>query len=142
MVAETIRQTLDTLPPFVEMPTIAGYASMAGTVVANSPICEWTDRDKKPVIEWVQAEMEGLAWKFKTTEGFIPDIAIKADAGASAGAAVANGTASAGAQARPTDTVKIALKIATAVPEAINMTIKLNMARAKLACAGANLAAG
>lgn len=137
MTAETIRQTLNTLPPFIEVSDVLAAVKGAGTTVTNSAVCAWVSKADKPVVEWIQAELEGLAWGFKTIGGFIPDITVKGEAGASAGAAVANGTASAGAGVKITDPIKIALKVAATVPEAINQAIKVNTARAKLVCAGA-----
>ncbi len=135
--AENIRQALIALPPFVEMSDIMGAVNGANSAVANSAICGWVNKDDKPVIEWLQAELEMQAWGFKTIEGYIPDAAVKLDIGVSAGAAVANGEAAAGAAMKPTDALKIALNISATVFEAINQAIKVNAARAKLVCAGA-----
>jgi hypothetical protein len=135
--AENIRQALIALPPFVEMSDIAAAVQGTGSAVADSAICGWVNKNDKPVIEWLQAELEGLAWGLTTIEGFIPDIEIKGEAGAEAGVAVANGTAAAGAGVKITDPIKIALKVAATVPQAVNQAIKVNTARAKLVCAGA-----
>ncbi len=135
--AETIRQTLIALPPMVDLSDIAAAVDAGGTFVADSPMCGWVNQKNKPVLEWVQVELEGLAWALNTIDGFIPDVEIKVDAGVSAGAAVANGEAATGVAIKPTDSLKIALKVAATVPEAINMAIKVSTARASIVCAGA-----
>jgi hypothetical protein len=135
--AETIRLALIGLPPMVNLSDIAAAIDAGGAFVADSPLCGWVNKNNKPVLEWVQVELEGLAWALNTIDGFIPDVEIKVDAGVSAGAAVANGEAATGVAIKPTDTLKIALKVAATVPEAINMAIKVSTARANIVCAGA-----
>jgi hypothetical protein len=128
---ETVRVALQELPDFMKVQQVSA-------TLADSRACAWVNQKDKPVVEWLQAEMEGLAWSLKTIEGFIPDVKVKGDVGASAGAAVANGEAAAGVGVKITDTLKIGLKVAATVPEGINMGIKVRMARMKLLCAGAN----
>lgn len=135
-----IRQTLDSLPPLMDpsgfgantMSTAADSKSTAGT--GNGDMCAWVNRDKKPVLDLIQARLEMLGWELEKVEGMIPDIEVKGEAGASAGAAVANGTASAGASLKPTDGLKIGLKLLAYVPQRINWAIKLNTLRAKVIC--------
>lgn len=135
-----IRQTLDSLPPLMDpsgfgantMSAAADSKNTAGT--GNSDMCEWVNRDKKPVLDLIQARLEMLGWELEKVEGMIPDIEVKGEAGASAGAAVANGTASAGASLKPTDGLKIGLKLLAYVPQRINWAIKLNILRAKVVC--------
>lgn len=135
-----IRQTLDSLPPLMDpssfgantMSVAANSASNAGP--GNGGMCAWVNREQKPVIELIQARLEMLGWELEKVEGMIPDIEVKGEAGASAGAAVANGTASAGASLKPTDGLKIGLKLLAYVPQRINWAIKLNTLRAKVVC--------
>ena len=136
--AEEIRQVLLYLPPLEDVSDIAAYANSAGAAVADSVACEWVE--EHPFGELVQAKLERTAWVLKTVEGLVPDVEVKAEAGAEAGAAVANATAAAGAGIKPTDAIKIALKIAATVPEAINWAIKLNILRAKVICVTADRA--
>lgn len=131
--AGEIRRGLDALPPFEGL----GVVAAASGAVADSRVCEWANRSDKPVVEWLQVKLEIVAWSLKTIAEVIPDVEIKAEAGAEAGAAVANVTGAAGAGVKPTDAVKSALKIVAAVPEGINLGIKLRIARMKMACASA-----
>ena len=128
---ETVRRAFIGLPPFMMAPRITA-------AVADSQACAWIKQKDKPVVEWLQVEMEGLAWGLKTIEGFIPDAEVKVEGGGEAGAAVANVTAAGGVGAKPTDSLKIALNVAATVPEAINMGIKIRIARMKMVCAGAD----
>lgn len=135
-----IRQTLDSLPPLMDpssfgantMSVAADSSSNAGT--GGNGMCAWVNREQKPVIDLIQARLEMLGWELEKVEGMIPDIEVKGEAGASAGAAVANGTASAGASLKPTDGLKIGLKLLAYVPQRINWAIKLNTLRAKVVC--------
>lgn len=130
-----IRRALRSLPPVVEISDVA-------TAVADSRVCGWVDDERYgPVIEWIQAELEALSWFLKTVEGYIPDITIGGEAGGEAGAAVANVTASATTEVKISDPIKIALNVAATVPEAINVGLKVNMARAKMVCAASGLLA-
>lgn len=135
--AENIRHALIALPPPVEMSDIVGAVSGAGSAVADSAVCNWVQKDKRPVIEWLQAELDVLAWGFKTIVGYIPKAPVKAEVGGEAGVAVANATAAGGASVDLTEPVKIGLKVAASIFEAVNQAIKVNTARAKLVCAGA-----
>ena len=137
--AYEIRQTLDSLPPLMD-PSSFGANTMsasANTRTAGSSaggVCAWSDQKDKPVIDLIQARLEMLGWELEKVEGLIPDVEVKGEAGASAGAAVANGTASAGASIKPTDGLKIGLKLLAYVPQRINWAIKLNTLRAKVVC--------
>jgi len=142
-VPDQIRQVLAYLPPLEDVPGIVGdYASTAGEQVANSRMCEWADKDNKPFIALYQARLEQLAWVLKTIEGFIPDIEMEGEIGVEAGVAVGMVTGSAAVSLKPTDPVKIALKVMAVVPEGINWMIKINMLRADAVCETAGLAAG
>lgn len=139
--ADNIRFLLAALPPLDAVSDVASYAKMAGSVTADSPICVWANQSDQPFVELVQAELEHTTWLLNTVEGFIPDVEVKAEAGAEAGAAVANVTGAAGVGAKPTDAVKIALKVVATIPEVINWAIKLNTLRARAVCAGAKFVA-
>lgn len=135
-----IRQTLDSLPPLMDPAgfganTLHSSADARGTSGSNpGGICGWVNQADKPVLELVQARLEMLGWELEKAEGLIPDVSVKGEAGASAGAAVANGTASAGASVKPTDGLKIGLKLLAYVPQRINWAIKINTLRAKVVC--------
>lgn len=131
--AYEIRQTLDSLPPLTEPAPGVAMDTRSSTGSSNGGVCAWAEQDK-PVLELIQARLELLGWDLEKIEGMIPDIEVKGEAGASAGAAVANGTASAGASVKPTDSLKIALKMLAYVPQRINWTIKMNVLRAKAVC--------
>lgn len=139
--AENIRQALDALPPFVEASDMWSYATMQGTLDASAPICGWVGLKDKPVVEWIMAELKRIAWIIKTAESLIPNPEVKVEAGGTAGVAVANAAANAGTTIKPLEPVHTALKVVGVIPEAINMAIEVNMARAKLACAAIDLAA-
>ncbi len=135
--ADDIRYMLAALPPLDDVSDIAVYAQMAGQVTADSPLCKWADKEQTPFVDLVQGELEYIAWAISKVEGFVPDVEIKIAVGASAGAAVANGEAETGAGGKPTDAIKIALKILATIPETVNWAIKINVLRAKAVCAGA-----
>lgn len=141
MAAVQIREMLAALPPLDIVSGIGDIAGMAGTYADNSPVCEWAREGDMPFIELVQAELERIAWALKTIEGLIPDVEVKAEAGAEGGVAVANVTGAAGAGVKPTDSIKIALKAIAVVPEGANWAIKLNILRAKVVCKVAAYAA-
>lgn len=134
MTADQIRALLATLPPVDVVSDIGVYAQMAGTYVADSPVCDWADQKKTPYVDLVQAELERIAWALKTVAGRIPGASISVKIGATAGIAVANGLAVAGVSFSATDFPKIGLKSVATVPEAINWAIKLNILRAKVVC--------
>jgi len=135
-----IRQTLDSLPPLYDPASFGANTTYAAAGARNtgrsngSDLCAWVNEQDKPVLDLVQARLELWGWELEKAEGLIPDIEVKGEAGASAGAAVANGTASAGASMKPTDGLKIGLKLLAYVPQRIGWAIKLNTLRAKVAC--------
>jgi hypothetical protein len=139
--AENIRQALDALPPFVETADMWSYAMMQGAFDASAPICGWVGLKDKPMVEWIMAELKRIAWKIKTAESLIPNPEVKVEGGGTAGVAVANAAANAGTTMKPLEPVHTALKVVAVVPEAINMGIEVNMARARLVCAAVDLAA-
>jgi hypothetical protein len=138
--AENIRQMLNALPPFVDAADIWDYANMKGAFDASNPICGWVDLKDKPFVEWVEAELKRIAWILKTAESLIPNPEVKVEGGGEAGIAVVNAAANAGTTIKPLQPVHTALKVVAVIPEAINMAIEVNMARAKLVCAGVDLA--
>lgn len=138
--AEDIRQTLASLPPLMD-PASFGANTMSPamdtsrTASSNSgDYCGWVNQSDKPVIDLIQARLERTGWEFEKIADLIPDVDVKAEGGASAGAAVANATASAAVGAKPTDSVKIAMKLIAFIPQEINWAIKLNVLRAKVVC--------
>ena len=133
--ADSIHALLAALPPLEDVSNIAAYADRSGSQAANSQACEWAKIADEPFVALAQAELERIAWVLTTVEGLVPDVEVKAEAGAEAGAAVANVTGAAGASLKPTDAIKISLKVLVMVPEAINWSIKLNGLRAKAICA-------
>ena len=136
-----IRDLLANLPPLEPVTGIAAYVDSAATYATDSPICKWSGKKNKFYVEWVQAELEAVAWGLQTIDGLIPDLEITAKVGVKTGAAVANGIGAALAAMKPTDVAKIALKVVAAVPESINWAITLNVLRAEVVCKTAQLAA-
>ena len=128
--ANEIRQTLASLPPLLP-PAGFGPSTLRN---AGDAICAWSDKTDKPFIDLIQARLEMTGWQLEKIADIIPDLLVEGEGGVSAGAAVANGTASATVGAKPTDTVKIALKLMAMVPQQINWAIKLNRLRAKAVC--------
>ena len=139
--AGEIRQALAALPPMQDVAGNTVEAVASGARSAGSAVCAWSDSAvDKPFVELIQARLEMFAWQLKSAEGLIPDIEVKAEAGAEAGAAVANVTGAAGMGIKPTDSLKIALKVMALVPERINWSIKINMLRARTVCKVADIA--
>ncbi|WP_125179839.1 hypothetical protein [Thiohalobacter thiocyanaticus] len=136
--ADEIRQALDTLPPLMRPSTLGAPQTSADTRNAGSGsgsgLCAWSDQDDKPYVELIQARLEQLGWTFEKLAGIIPDLMVRGEAGVSAGAAVTNGEASAAVGMKPSDSMKISLKVLAAVPQEINWIIRINMLRAKVYC--------
>lgn len=131
-----IRQTLASLPPLMPSSGLGGSSvTKANAGGSNSGgFCDWTNQEKKPVIELVQAHLERFAWRLEKLADLIPDLQVGGNGGGTAGAAVANAFASAGANVKPTDAPKIMLKLIALIPQEINWAIKVNMLRAKVVC--------
>lgn len=133
-----IRQTLASLPPLIDPatfgPNIMGASAGNTRATSQGRVCQWIAQDNKPVLDLIQARLEMTAWKLEKSASLIPDLSVKAEGGASAGAAVANGTASAAVGVKPTDGLKLALKLIALVPARINWAIKLNRLRAGVIC--------
>ena len=138
--ADEIRQTLDSLPPLMDLSTFGPNTMSTSLDTGNTSdmgeggFCEWVKDENKPAIELIQARLEMFGWRVEKAEGLIPDVEVKAEGGGEAGAAVANVTAAAGVGMKPTDGVKMALKIIAYVPQRLNWAIKLNILRAKVVC--------
>jgi hypothetical protein len=132
-----IRQILASLPPLMPASGFGADSSISKTSNGSSGsggFCEWANQDKKPVFELVQGELERLGWQIASVADLIPDVAVKAEAGATAGAAVANGLASGGVGVKPTDAPKTLLKGIALIPQHLSWAIKLNILRAKVVC--------
>lgn len=138
LMADEIRQALDTLPPLMEASTLGVPQTSADTrnagAESGSGLCAWSDQDDKPYVELIQARLEQLGWIFEKLADIIPDLMVRGEAGVSAGAAVTNGEASAAIGMKPSDSMKISLKVLATVPQEINWMIKINMLRAKAYC--------
>ena len=137
-----IRTLLDSLPPLEDVSDIAVYANAAGSAVADSAVCAWVDQSEMLFVELVKAELDRLAWFIGIVADVIPGLPVGGQAGAEVGIAVANGTASASGEIDFADIVKMPLKIAKAIPEAINKAIDINILRAKLVCGWAEGVSG
>jgi hypothetical protein len=138
--AENMRTALDMLPPFISPADAWTYARTGAGAVADSRVCKWVALKDKPFVAWFKAEVTAIAWALKTAEGLIPNPEIKVEGGGTAGVAVANAAGAAGTTVKPLDPLHNALKVAAVIPEAINMAIDLNMARATMLCAAGKLA--
>lgn len=136
--ADEIRQALNALPPLMAPSAIGTPQTSADTRSAgtgsSSGLCAWSDQEDKPYVELVQARLEQLGWSFEKLAGIIPDLSVRGEAGVSAGAAVTNGEASAAVGMKPSDSLKITLKVLATVPQQINWTIRINLLRAKVYC--------
>lgn len=128
--AVNIKRMLESLPSLED---VQGFSQDAGGAV-----CDWANEENHHIAEWIQGELEHVAWGFKSLADVIPDLEVKGEAGAEGGVAVANVTASAGVGLKPTDYIKLILKTVALVPESINWAIKLNILRAKAICQVAN----
>lgn len=136
--ADEIRQALVNLPPLMRHSTRGAPQTSADTRSAGSGsgsgLCAWSDQDDKPYVELIQARLEQLGWTFEKLAGIIPDLMVRGEAGVSAGAAVTNGEASAAVGMKPSDSMKISLKVLAAVPQEINWIIRINLLRARAYC--------
>lgn len=140
-VPQQIRQILASLPVTEVVSNTVTDINQAGTWVADSPMCVWAAKDNKPFIALYQARLERFSWAVKTVADLIPDLSVEGEVGVEAGVAVGMVTGSAAFAMKPSDSLKIALKVMAVVPETINWSIKINMLRADALCASADFAA-
>ena len=137
-IAENTLQTLYTLPPALEISMVAPRATTRGVQrqrnQSANPACGWVDLAVEPVVQWIQAELEGAAWIMQTLAGLVPELSVKMGLSAEAGVAVANAGADGAVIVKVSELLRIGFKVAAAVPEGINMYIKVNTARANAVC--------
>lgn len=141
-VPQQMRQILAALPVMEAVSATVDTANSAGSRVADSRMCEWADKEQKPFIALYQARLERAAWAIGTVAELIPEIEVSGEVGVEAGVGVGMVTGSAEFTLKPTDALKIALKVLKVVPETINWSIKMNSLRADALCATADYAAG
>lgn len=140
-VPQQIRQIVASLPVMEVVSNTVTDINQAGTWAAESPLCEWAAKDQKPFIALFQAELERFSWAVKTVADLIPDLSVEGEVGVEAGVGVGMVTGSAAFSLKPSDALKIALKVMAIAPETINWSIKINMLRADALCASAEFAA-
>ena len=147
--ADEIRQTLLNLPPLQPVAgfgtggtgmntmsigtTGSGRASNFASNVSDS-YCAWKDMEDDPWIKMVRARLELSGWTVEQFENMIPDVAVKAEGGGTAGVAVANASANAGVSVKPTDGVKLFLKVVAYIPQRISKSIEMNILQANALC--------
>ena len=147
--ADEIRQTLVNLPPLESVAgfgtrgtgmstmsvgtTVRGAASNFASNVSDS-YCDWKGKEEDPWVKMVRARLEMFGWTVEQFENMIPDVEVKAEGGGTAGVAVANASANAGVGVKPTDGVKLFLKLVAFVPQRISKSIELNILQANALC--------
>ena len=147
--ADEIRQTLVNLPPLESVTgfgargtgmstmsvgtTVRGPASNFASNVSDR-YCDWKDKEEDPWVKVVRARLEMFGWTVEQFENMIPDVEVKAEGGGTAGVAVANASANAGVGVKPTDGVKLFLKIVAYVPQRLSKSIELNILQANALC--------
>jgi hypothetical protein len=147
--ADEIRQTLANLPPLQPVgsfgtrdngmstmsvgTTVSGQASNFASNVSDS-YCNLKNKEDDPWVKMVRARLELFGWTVEQFEGMIPDVEVKALGGGTAGVAVANASANAGVGVKPTDGVKLLLKLVAYIPQRISKSIEMNILQANVLC--------
>jgi len=144
--SDDIRQTLAQLPPLQPVSGFgAGMSTMsvgstargrASDLVGNASdsYCSWKGKEEDPWVKMVRARLDLFGWKIEQLEGMIPDVEVKGEGGGTAGVGVANASANAGVGVKPTDSVKLTLKIIAFIPQRISKSIEMNILQANALC--------
>lgn len=147
--SDDIRQTLAQLPPLLpvtgfgsggtDMSTVSlgsNARDRASDLVSNASdgYCSWKGKEDDPWVKMVRARLEMFGWSVEQFEGMIPDVEVKGEGGGTAGIGVANASANAGVGVKPTDGVKLTLKIIAYIPQRISKSIEMNILQANALC--------
>ena len=140
--SDDIRQTLAQLPPLQPVSGVASgmstmsVGSTASDLVSNvsDRYCGWKGKEEDPWVKMVRARLDLFGWTVEQFEGMIPDVEVKGEGGGTAGLGVANASANAGVGVKPTDGVKLYLKLVAFIPQRISKSIEMNILQANALC--------
>jgi hypothetical protein len=139
-IPEQIRQIQATLPVMEVVSNSVETVNNVGSRVDDSRLCAWTEQEHKPFIALYQGRLERAAWVIGAVGELIPELEVSGEVGVEGGVAAVMVTGSAEFTLKPTDTLKIGLKVMKLVPESVNWSIKMNLLRAEALCATADFA--